>query len=345
MVINKDISSSTCYVSHGVLPHAFDPRQPPATKRPFVTMLDQPYTHKVFRRRRTNLPFDFSWVDWAVGWTHFVRRAVQYHLESCREKNCPRRICSSHNAPFGTARRWILQFLHQKRWMDCLSSMSFPSAYMFCHHILLIYAWTHLLQAGIHKFAFSSSLDPLPLLVVFGLTCYARLVPRSKIHLPLIWSKLLVCQSQLSSAVYKTHTFHRSDILCRSLLWVCRRFSSACYCRQTLSLEIYYLSLTHACLCWHVCILILHIVICCVVSSSSYLDACVHKSWPCRCFISSSNCLVILSPYIDPCINVSPAYQYFISLSVFSYIIGVFLTSFRKHHYALRRSAWVRWVV
>ena len=43
-----DQPSSKCYVTHGSLPTHVDPRQPPTRKKPFSTILDHTFVHKVF---------------------------------------------------------------------------------------------------------------------------------------------------------------------------------------------------------------------------------------------------------------------------------------------------------
>ena len=43
----KDLPSSKCYVTHGSLPLFVDPKHPPIKRKPFSTILNQPFNHKV----------------------------------------------------------------------------------------------------------------------------------------------------------------------------------------------------------------------------------------------------------------------------------------------------------
>lgn len=44
---DSDVSSSKFFVSNGSLPAYIDPHQPPSAKKPFSTILNQPFTHTV----------------------------------------------------------------------------------------------------------------------------------------------------------------------------------------------------------------------------------------------------------------------------------------------------------
>ena len=42
-----DAVASKCYFTHGTLPKYIDPEQPPASKKPFSTIMGQAFTHTV----------------------------------------------------------------------------------------------------------------------------------------------------------------------------------------------------------------------------------------------------------------------------------------------------------
>lgn len=44
---SNETPASKCYVSHGCLPRSFHPKELPSKKKPFATILNQPFTHSV----------------------------------------------------------------------------------------------------------------------------------------------------------------------------------------------------------------------------------------------------------------------------------------------------------
>ena len=94
--MNKDNSPSKCYVSHGDLPNMFDSKQPPTKKRPFVTMLDQPFNHKVLCCCRTNRPVQAQLIE----------------LGSRSNWSCPK----SYSKSFGQSSKKKLPTLNMFEW-------------------------------------------------------------------------------------------------------------------------------------------------------------------------------------------------------------------------------------
>jgi len=46
-LLNPESPSSKCFISTGTLPRFIDPKQPPTKKKPFSTIMNQPFNHTV----------------------------------------------------------------------------------------------------------------------------------------------------------------------------------------------------------------------------------------------------------------------------------------------------------
>jgi hypothetical protein len=73
-ISGEDAPNSKFYVSHGTLPHYVDPRQPPSKKKPFATVLNQPFNHTV--GGHTYLECIKKYLSLILGSSNFTRGVV-----------------------------------------------------------------------------------------------------------------------------------------------------------------------------------------------------------------------------------------------------------------------------
>lgn len=111
---NSDAPTSKCYFTHAVLGEHVDERQPPTKKKPFSTILAQPFSHTV-RRPHPLPPRDLEGhaADSTTGRPHTSRGDLRADKARARWRSGDVSLRQSHHVSWRDHRRRFLQPLHQ----------------------------------------------------------------------------------------------------------------------------------------------------------------------------------------------------------------------------------------